>query len=115
MEVIQEIKNTCCELLQDDLHSVYIRGSIPRGIGIEGIADIDVIIVVRKDPKLIDLSWRKKLEVQSLQKFSCITGVELSFYSEKRSDKFQEFFFYKLYDTDTWSMYIWSRCNIVFT
>ncbi len=24
MEVIQEIKNTCCELLQDDLHSVYI-------------------------------------------------------------------------------------------
>ncbi len=49
-------------MLQDDLHSVYIRGSIPRGIGIEGIADIDVIIVVRKDPKLIDLSWRKKLE-----------------------------------------------------
>ncbi|MCC2463112.1 nucleotidyltransferase [Bacillus mobilis] len=83
MEVIQEIKNTCCELLQDDLHSVYIRGSIPRGIGIEGIADIDVIILVRKDPKLIDLSWREKLEVQSLKKFNCISGVELSFYSEK--------------------------------
>ncbi|PEQ01104.1 nucleotidyltransferase [Bacillus toyonensis] len=81
--VIKEIKNTCCEMLQDDLHSVYIRGSIPRGIGIEGIADIDVILLVRKDPKLIDLSWRKKLEVQSLQKFNCITGVELSFYSEK--------------------------------
>ncbi|PEQ02777.1 nucleotidyltransferase [Bacillus wiedmannii] len=83
MEVIQEIKNTCCELLQDDLHSVYIRGSIPRGIGIKGIADIDVIILVRKDPKLIDLSWRKKLEIKILQKFNCITGVELSFYSEK--------------------------------
>ncbi|MBE5109074.1 nucleotidyltransferase [Bacillus thuringiensis] len=83
MEVIQEIKNTCCEMLQDDLHSVYIRGSIPRGIGIEGIADIDVIILMRKDPKLIDLSWRNKLEVQSLQQFNCISGVELSFYSEK--------------------------------
>ena len=65
-----------------------------------------MIIVVRKDPKLIDLSWRKKLEVQSLQKFNCITGVELSF-TVKRGDKFQEFFFYKLHDTDTWSMYIW--------
>ena len=32
MEVIQEIKNTCCELLQDDLHSVYIRGSIQEGL-----------------------------------------------------------------------------------
>ncbi|EJQ12696.1 nucleotidyltransferase [Bacillus cereus] len=83
MEVIQEIKNTCCEMLQDDLHSIYIRGSIPRGIGIEGIADIDVIILVRKDPNLIDLSWRKKLEVQSLQQFNCISGVELSFHSEK--------------------------------
>ncbi len=83
MEVIQEIKNTCGEMLQDELHSVYIRGSIPRGIGIEGIADIDEIILVRKDPKLIDLSWRKRLEVQSLQQFNCISGVELSFYSEK--------------------------------
>ncbi|EJS68110.1 hypothetical protein [Bacillus cereus] len=82
MEVIQKIKNTCGEMLQEDLHSVYIRGSIPRGIGIEGIADIDLIILVRKDPKLIDLSWRKKLEVQSLQQFNCISGVELSFYSE---------------------------------
>ncbi|HDR7795707.1 TPA: nucleotidyltransferase [Bacillus luti] len=80
---IREIKNTCCEMLQDHLHSVYIRGSIPRGIGMEGIADIDVIILVRKDPKLIDLNWRKKLEARMLQKFNCISGVELSFYSEK--------------------------------
>lgn len=93
MEVIQEIKNTCCELLQEDLHSVYIRGSIPRGIGIVGIADIDVIILVRKDPKLIDLSWRKKLEVHSLQKFNCISGVELNFYSEKEVTNLNRFSF----------------------
>ncbi|GMR66624.1 hypothetical protein BAC7755_32940 [Bacillus sp. MN7755] len=93
MEVIQEVKNTCCELLQSDLHSVYIRGSIPRGIGIEGVADIDVIILVRKDPKLIDLSWRKKLEHQSLQKFNCISGVELSFYSEKEVTNLNRFSF----------------------
>ncbi|MGG5735671.1 MULTISPECIES: nucleotidyltransferase [Bacillus cereus group] len=92
-EVIQEIKDTCCQLLRDDLHSVYIRGSIPRGIGIEGIADVDMIILVQKDPKAINLSWRKKLEVQITQQFTCISGVELSFYSEKEVINSEDFSF----------------------
>ena len=93
MEVIQETKNTCSKMLQNNLHSVYIRGSIPRGIAMEGIADIDLIILLRKNPKLIDLSWRKKLEHQSLQKFNCISGVELSFYSEKEVTNLNRFSF----------------------
>ncbi len=80
LEVIQEVKNTCFQSLQDDLHSIYIRGSVPRGIGIEGIADIDVIILVRKAPKDIDLEWSENIEQQLLQKFNSISGVELSFY-----------------------------------
>jgi len=92
-EVIQEIKDTCCQLLRDDLHSVYIRGSIPRGIGIEGVADVDMIILVRKDPQIIDLRWRKKLEAQIAQQFNCISGVELSFYSEKEVINSEDFSF----------------------
>lgn len=80
LEVIQEVKNTCFQSLQDDLHSIYIRGSVPRGIGIEGIADIDTIILVRKDTKEIDLGWIESIQQQLLQKFSCISEVELSFY-----------------------------------
>lgn len=80
LEVIQEVKNACFQSLQDDLHSIYIRGSVPRGIGIEGIADIDTIIFVRKDPRTIDLEWSENIEQQLLRKFGCISGVELSFY-----------------------------------
>ncbi|PDY46840.1 nucleotidyltransferase [Bacillus pseudomycoides] len=80
LEVIQEVKGTCFRLLQDDLHSIYIRGSVPRGIGIEGIAEIDTIILVRKDPKAIELEWIESIEEQLLRKFGCISGVELSFY-----------------------------------
>ncbi|MBO1581653.1 nucleotidyltransferase [Bacillus sp. XF8] len=80
LRVIQEVKDICFRLLQDDLHSIYIRGSVPRGIGIKGIADIDTIILVRKDPKKIDLEWIESVEQQLLQKFDCISGVELSFY-----------------------------------
>ncbi|MDI6533201.1 nucleotidyltransferase [Bacillus mycoides] len=93
LEVIQEIKDTCCQFLWDDLHSVYIRGSIPRGIGIEGVADVDMIILVRKNPQVIDLSWRKELEVQITQQFNCISGVELSFYSEKEVINSEDFSF----------------------
>ncbi|MDZ5608977.1 nucleotidyltransferase [Bacillus pseudomycoides] len=80
LEVIQEVKDTCFQSLQDDLHSIYIRGSIPRGIGIEGIADIDTIILVRKAPEEINLEWSENIEQQLLQKFNSISGVELSFY-----------------------------------
>ncbi|MEY8347293.1 nucleotidyltransferase [Bacillus cereus] len=81
LEVIKEVKNTCFQSLQDDLHSIYIRGSVPRGIGIEGIADIDTIILVRKDPKILDLERIESIEQQLLTKFDCISGVELSFYN----------------------------------
>ncbi|MBJ8031436.1 nucleotidyltransferase [Bacillus cereus group sp. N21] len=80
LKVIQEVQDICFHMLQDDLHSIYIRGSVPRGIGIEGIADIDTIILVRKDPKALDLEWIESIEQQLLQKFGCISGVELSFY-----------------------------------
>ncbi|MGE7868870.1 nucleotidyltransferase [Bacillus paramycoides] len=108
LEVIQEIKDTCCQLLRDNLHSVYIRGSIPRGIGIEGVADIDMIILVRKDPKAINLSWRKKLEVQIAKQFNCISGVELSFYSEKEVTN-SEFFSFVGFMIQTHSVCIFGK------
>ncbi|MDM5154905.1 nucleotidyltransferase [Bacillus sp. DX1.1] len=79
-EVIQEVKDTCIRLLKNDLHSIYIRGSIPRGIGIEGIADIDTIVLVGKDPKVIDLGGRENIEKEILRNFHCVSGVEFSFY-----------------------------------
>ena len=41
LPVINDVVHTYSTLLQDNLHSVYIRGSIPKGIGIEGVADLD--------------------------------------------------------------------------
>lgn len=74
------MKDTCIRLLKNDLHSIYIRGSIPRGIGIEGIADIDTIVLVGKDPKVIDLGGRENIEKEILRNFHCVSGVEFSFY-----------------------------------
>ncbi len=55
-QVIQEIKYWYVELLQDD-SSVYIEAQF-RGIGNWKVfADIDVLILVEKDPKLIELKF----------------------------------------------------------
>ncbi|GIN84461.1 nucleotidyltransferase [Heyndrickxia sporothermodurans] len=63
-----------------DLHSVYIRGSIPRGMGINGVSDLDTIAITNKDINDIDLKWVNKSELELNKKFDNVTGVEFNFY-----------------------------------
>lgn len=64
-----------------------------RGLGMEGVSDLDTIAVTRKDPKELDLHWVKQTEQEINKKFVCVNGVELSFYSMK-----------EILDTSTFSM-----------
>lgn len=66
--------------LREDLHSIYIRGSIPRGLGINSVSDLDTIAITNKHPNEIDLSWVDEAEQDINNLYSCINGVELSFY-----------------------------------
>ncbi|WP_035434128.1 hypothetical protein [Bacillus sp. UNC322MFChir4.1] len=79
--VIHDVINAYSTYLKDDLHSVYIRGSIPKGIGIEGVADLDTIAVTKQHPNKLKLNWVKKIEHRLNQKYDCVDGIELSFYS----------------------------------
>lgn len=81
LPVIHDVIHTYSTYLKDDLHSVYIRGSIPKGIGIEGVADLDTIAVTKQRPNKIQLNWVKKIEHRLNQKYDCVDGIELSFYS----------------------------------
>lgn len=80
LPVIYDVVNTYSTYLQDDLHSVYIRGSIPKGIGIEGVADLDTIAVTKQNPNKLQLKWIKEVEQELNQKHTCVDGIELSFY-----------------------------------
>ena len=42
--------------LGDEMHSLYIRGSLVRGTAIEGVSDIDGIVLVKGSPQDIDWS-----------------------------------------------------------
>lgn len=79
-KVIEEVSKYYQTHLVLDLHSVYVRGSIPRGLGINGVSDLDTIAITNKDSNDIDLKWVDKAEQELNKKFNCINGVEFSFY-----------------------------------
>lgn len=80
LEVIEEVIREYQFHLGTNLHSIYIRGSIPRGLGIYGVSDLDTIAITHKKPSELDLQWTKEVEKKINTQFSCINGVELSFY-----------------------------------
>ncbi|GAB3051478.1 nucleotidyltransferase [Virgibacillus ainsalahensis] len=79
LQAIQRIKERCLYVLPREIHSIYIRGSLPRGSEIEGVSDVDVIIVTYSDPQNIDLDWVEEAEQLIDQEFPFINGVELGF------------------------------------
>ncbi|WP_077305697.1 nucleotidyltransferase domain-containing protein [Terribacillus halophilus] len=78
-EVIQLINESCLSALSKEIHSIYIRGSVPRGLDIEGISDVDVIVVTYSNPQDIDLDWVEETQQFIDRKFHFIKGVELVF------------------------------------
>lgn len=79
-QIIEEVLKYYQTHLGLDLHSVYVRGSIPRGLGIEGVSDLDTIAVTKKDTNDLELEWVEKAEQELNKKFNYINGVEFSFY-----------------------------------
>ena len=74
--LIDEVRDLYTRALGADLHSVYLRGSVPRGLSIDGISDLDSFAVAqRKRPDLAEL-----FEVSSSKlaaKYPFCTEVEL--------------------------------------
>lgn len=78
--VIKEVVERYQTHLGLDLHSIYIRGSVPRGLGIKGVSDLDTIAITHPNIQNIDVQWVKAVEQELNHKFSTVNGVEFSFY-----------------------------------
>ncbi|OAT81950.1 nucleotidyltransferase [Bacillus sp. MKU004] len=81
VKVIEETVEHYKTHLKEDLHSIYIRGSVPRGLGIEGVSDLDTIALTNKTTHDMDLGWVEKSERFLNSKYKCVDGVEFSFFS----------------------------------
>jgi hypothetical protein len=78
--VVTRVKEVYLKYACESIHSIYLRGSIPRGLAIEGISDVDTFAVTFDDPPLLDLA---QLQVESediLEHHSYITKAEFNFF-----------------------------------
>ena len=80
LELIEKVVKTYSQHLGSNLHSVYIRGSIPRGLGIPEVSDLDTLCVTNKELKDINLDWTNKAERELNKVSNCVNGVEMSYF-----------------------------------
>lgn len=76
--VIEKIKNSYLEHFDKQVHSIYIRGSIPRGMQVDGFSDVDVFALLydyEERWKMAD--WQPELQLELQKEYSFVTEVEI--------------------------------------
>jgi uncharacterized protein len=69
------------------ISSIYLRGSVPKGNGIEGISDLDFIVLTDQDNEKVAELLNKKLT----HEFPWVSGCEVSFFSHRKLEKLTRF------------------------
>jgi hypothetical protein len=76
--VVREITDACRRHWGDRLHSLYVRGSLPRGLAVESVSDVDTIAVVAGDLDDLDASWIGPFLGELDSRFPFQSGAELA-------------------------------------
>ena len=58
----------------DNIHSIYLRGSVPKGTAIKNISDIDLIIVTEKE--VTDTDWKEVSSKEICKLYPYVRGIE---------------------------------------
>ena len=77
--VVDDVVEAYVKYIEQDLHSIYITGSISRGLAIEGQSDINAIGVLEyyTDPELVLQDWIIPTEDEILARHDCISDTQL--------------------------------------
>jgi hypothetical protein len=76
LEVVGAVKSAYLQHCTGEIHSIYLRGSIPRGQAISGISDVDSFAVVREKPQTLDSSWMAPWMKKMKEEFPFVTYFE---------------------------------------
>lgn len=89
--LVDEIVTTYLNHWSDQVHSIYIRGSVAVGQAIPLISDVDSFAVVSGNYKNCDRTWFKTFNQKIKQKYPFCKGVELSPISGDRLQDFDDY------------------------
>jgi hypothetical protein len=77
LPAVEEVRGAYVQHFGDNLHSVYIRGSVAKGQAIEHISDIDSFAVVSLAYEKIDMLWSDLFKQELISEYPFVTGVEI--------------------------------------
>jgi uncharacterized protein len=81
---IDEIVQTLIFRFSSVLHSVYLRGSLPRGLGIGGISDIDLLVVCESGACHQEIQETVRgIERKFVSEYPFVNGIEAGIYDLK--------------------------------
>ncbi len=75
--IIRDAVETYIEHLGDALHSIYITGSVPRGLALMGRSDVDFFAVLNPDAAEVAEDWINTEETRLNAGYAAINGVRL--------------------------------------
>jgi hypothetical protein len=74
--IIDDIVHAFVDHIGEDIHSIYVTGSVPRGLAIRGQSDINVFAVLEyyTEPELVMQDWLPIAETDISEKYSDIVS-----------------------------------------
>ena len=75
--LIEDVKEFYVHELGDNLHSVFLRGSVAKGQAEDGVADLDSFCVVRERARF-DEARRREFRAKMKERYPFCLGIELA-------------------------------------
>lgn len=77
--VLDAVVAACLEHGEDDIHSIYVTGSVARGLALPGISDINVFAVLEHhlDPELVMQDWIPLAEERLLKAHPVVSDIKI--------------------------------------
>lgn len=81
LNLVSELRDTCVSQYGDRLHSLYLRGSVPRGLAIPNISDLDSIAILWDEPDSELVAAIQSLQTELTQRYRFCSKVEVALLS----------------------------------
>jgi len=77
--VIDDAVQAYREHIGDDIHSIYVTGSVPRGLAVEGQSDLDIFAILEyyTEPELVMQDWLPEIAKRIADKHECVSSVQM--------------------------------------
>ncbi|MFQ3545742.1 nucleotidyltransferase domain-containing protein [Halobacillus rhizosphaerae] len=79
-KAIDYVLESILKSFSSKIHSIYVRGSLPRGLGIKGVSDLDLLVVTQTPLNNKELLELQELENNGVHHFPFINGLEIGLY-----------------------------------